>query len=173
MVTSSHKSPVIEQPLINSIPADLHPRFDPTYVEYHNKYNAGRLATHQVPIEDYRKDPLKYTISYGRQLIDQGNLIITEQRCPVEGVEITIRIFQPDHSLATKERRPVYINFHGGGWVFGGLARTMTFARDWCTNSAALLLMSTTDLLRNLNILSRWMIAGPLSNGCVIWLLLK
>lgn len=63
MATSSKPSVVIEKPLLNSIPDDLLTRFDPTYVKYYNEYNAGRLATHQVPIEDYRKDPLAYTIA--------------------------------------------------------------------------------------------------------------
>ncbi|KAM0818343.1 putative Alpha/beta hydrolase fold-3 domain-containing protein [Seiridium cardinale] len=122
MATSSRKPIIIEQPLINGIPSNLLPRFDPTYVEYYNKYCAGRLATHQVPIEDYRKDPSKYTIAFGRELIDDGDLIIHEEKCPVEGGEITVRIFQPGQVPPEPGTlRPVYVNFHGGGWVFGGL----------------------------------------------------
>jgi hypothetical protein len=56
---------------MNSIPDELAPGFEPTYLEYYNKYNAGRLATHQIPIEDYRADPMKYTIAYGHQLMNQ------------------------------------------------------------------------------------------------------
>jgi len=127
MATSSQKSIILSHPPINSIPDDLASRFEPTYVEYYNKYSAGRLATHQIPIEKYRADPLKYTTAYGRQIIDQGSLKITEQKCPVQGGEITIRIFEPGEK--TKELRPVYINFHGGGWVFGGLATDNDFCK--------------------------------------------
>ncbi|RDW69291.1 hypothetical protein BP6252_08311 [Coleophoma cylindrospora] len=122
MATSSEKAIIVSHPLINSIPPELAARFDPAYLEYYNKYSAGRLATHQIPIESYRADPAKYTTVYGRQRIDQGNLIITEQQCPVEGGSITIRIFQPEAAEKAPGPRPVYINFHGGGWVFGGLA---------------------------------------------------
>ena len=129
MATSTQKSIIISQPLLNSIPEDLLPRFEPTYVEYYNKYSAGRLATHQVPIEAYRADPLKYTIAYGRQLIDQGDLKITDQKCPVNGGEITIRIFEPDSKKFGDTPKPVYINFHGGGWVFGGLPTDFDFCK--------------------------------------------
>ncbi|KAH8646241.1 putative esterase [Xylariales sp. PMI_506] len=129
MATSSQPPVLIEKPLLNSIPEDLQARFDPTYLEYYNKYSAGRLATHQTPIEDYRRDPLKYTISYGRQIVDTGSLVITEQKCPVgDGAEITVRIFQPAGGV-TVQKRPVYVNFHGGGWVFGGLATDNDFCK--------------------------------------------
>lgn len=117
------KVPEIHQPLHNSIPPELLPRYDPLYVENYNKYNAGRLHTHEVPIEEFRKDPARYTISYGRAP-GPGVFRITEQKCPVEGGEITIRIFESapkrDGQGQTK-KRAAYINFHGGGWVFGGL----------------------------------------------------
>ncbi|SPO06848.1 related to esterase [Cephalotrichum gorgonifer] len=122
MATSSQPPVIIEQPLLNSIPLDLLPRFNPTYVEYYSKYSAGRLATHQVPIEAYRRDPAAYTISYGREIVDTGSLLISEEKCPVEGGEITVRIFQPAQVTPGQAPRPAYINFHGGGWVFGGLA---------------------------------------------------
>jgi hypothetical protein len=129
MATSSQKPVIISQPLINSIPDELIPRFEPTYVEYWNKYNAGRLTTHQVPIEAYRADPLKYTIAYGREIIDQGNLKVTDQKCPVDGGEITVRVIEPDTAKFPDSPRPVYINFHGGGWVFGGLPTDFDFVK--------------------------------------------
>jgi acetyl esterase/lipase len=127
MATSSQTAPIIALPLLNSIPEELINRFEPTYVEYYNKYSAGRLATHQVPIEAYRADPSKYTTSYGRELINQGSLKITDQKCPVNGGEITVRVFEPNGGKLGKRTRPVYINFHGGGWVFGGLPTDFDF----------------------------------------------
>ncbi|KAL3449298.1 alpha/beta hydrolase fold-domain-containing protein [Aspergillus insuetus] len=114
----------IVQPLHNSIPPQLLPRFDPVYVEYYNKYNAGRLHTHEVPIEAFRKDPAKYLTVYGRAA-GPDIFRITEQRCPVKDGEIKIRIFEPAPILDEQgqpKKRAVYINFHGGGWVFGNLA---------------------------------------------------
>lgn len=108
--------------LHNSIPPELESRYDPIYVEYYKKYNVGRLHTHEVPIEEYRKDPARYTISYGRAY-GPDIYSITEQKCPVNGGEITIRIFEPAPILVHNQpvKRAAYLNFHGGGWVFGGL----------------------------------------------------
>jgi hypothetical protein len=120
---------VVSIPPLNSIPDELISRFETSYVEYYNKYSVGRLATHQIPIEEYRRDPAKYTIRYGRQIIDEGNLKITEQKCPVNGAEITVRIFEPDAKIFGEGPRPVYINYHGGGWVFGGLITDYDFCK--------------------------------------------
>lgn len=92
------RAPEIRQPLHNSIPPELLPRFDPVYVEYYNKY--------KMPIEEFRKDHERYTISYGRTP-GPDVFRITEQKCPVEG-EMTIRIFEPapkmDSQGQTKKR---------------------------------------------------------------------
>lgn len=54
---------LIKTELHNSIPPELVPRYDPVYVAYYNEFNAGRLHTHEVPINEFRKNPAKYTIS--------------------------------------------------------------------------------------------------------------
>ncbi|KAK2744122.1 hypothetical protein FQN57_004382 [Myotisia sp. PD_48] len=111
------------QPLLNSIPDTLLPRFDPSYVKHYYQHNVGRYHTHQVPIEDFRADPSKFLIGYG-QLPSPDVYSITEEKCAVKGGEITIRIFQmaPIKDAEGKpKKRGAYINFHGGGWVFGGL----------------------------------------------------
>jgi acetyl esterase/lipase len=118
---------LITLPLLNSIPDSLVGRFDPVYVEWYDKYSAGRLATHQVPIEAYRAHPEKYTIAYGRDRVSEKGLRIVDRKCPVKGGEITIRIFQRDASSTTA--KPVYVNFHGGGWVFGGLPTDFDFCK--------------------------------------------
>jgi alpha/beta hydrolase fold len=114
----------IYQPLHNSLPPQLVSRFDPVYVEHYNKFNAGRLCIFEVPIEELRKRPFKYVISYGRAA-GPDVYRITEQKCPVDGGEITIRIFEPAPIFDEKgnpKKRGAYISFHGGGWVMGGLA---------------------------------------------------
>lgn len=129
MATSSQSFKIFSLPLLNTIPNELAARFEPTYLEYYNKYSVGRLATHQVPIEDYRLDPMKYTTAYGREIIDQGNLKVTDLKCPVEGGEITVRFIEPDAAKVGEGPRPTYINFHGGGWVFGGLPTDFDFCK--------------------------------------------
>lgn len=110
-MTTSFEPALLSHPPINSIPSNLLSRFDPTYAAYHAHYNAGRLATHQVPIEDYRKDPAKYTTAYGRAIV-KDVYKVTDQKCPVKGGEIRIRIYEPTPS---DKPRPVYVNYHGGG----------------------------------------------------------
>jgi acetyl esterase/lipase len=127
----SLKPAVIHQRLLNSIPDELVSRFDPVYLEHYNRYNVGRYHTHQVPIEDFRADPLKYMISYGRAA-GPDVYRITEQKCPVKDGEITIRIFEPapeTDSDGKPKKRGAYVNFHGGGWVFGGLAADHDFCK--------------------------------------------
>lgn len=120
--------PEIYQPLLNSIPNNLLSRYDPVFVEYYNKYNVGRLQTHQIPIEEARNNPSKYTISYGRA---EGPEVfrVTEQKCAVDGGEITVRIFEPEPCKDGDSNRPVYINYHAGGWTFGGLHYDDPFCR--------------------------------------------
>ncbi|KAJ6015250.1 esterase [Penicillium herquei] len=121
----------IQQPLHNSIPPELVDRYDPVYVEHYNKNNAGRLHTHEVPIEEFRKNPGRFLVAYGRA---QGPDVyrITEQKCPVKGGEIFIRIFEPHPKLdeqGKQKKRAAYINFHGGGWVFGNLSTDHDFCK--------------------------------------------
>lgn len=100
-------------------------------MEYYNKYNAGRLHTHEIPIEWYRENPAKYAISYGQAV----GYRISEQKCPVDGGEIAIRIFEPAQQFDgnnNPKKRAAYINFHEGGWVFGNLSRSHDFCKtDW------------------------------------------
>ncbi|KAI0177170.1 putative esterase [Pestalotiopsis sp. NC0098] len=118
----------MEQPTLNCIPPELASRFDPVFLEYYNRYNAGRIASHQVPIEDFRRDPQRYTIAYGREVVDPGDLVITEEQCPVQGGNIAVRTFRPPPQ-DNEPPRPVYINFHGGGWVFGDLKNDEDFCK--------------------------------------------
>ncbi|KAK6609322.1 hypothetical protein H4I96_03253 [Botrytis cinerea] len=129
------KPAAISQPLINSIPPDLLPRFDPVFAKYHAHYSAGRLATHQIPIKEFRANPRKYNIVYGRAIAPDVHSI-TDVQCPVtpssDGKNsITVRIFEPAPTINEGKPRPVYINFHGGGWVFGGLETDMELAPEY------------------------------------------
>ncbi|KAH8807259.1 putative esterase [Xylogone sp. PMI_703] len=120
---------VAEQYSRNRIPPNLISRFDPVYVEYYNKYNAGRPATHQIPIKEFRANPEKYTITHGRDQVSAEGLDNIDQKCPVKDGQITVRTITRSSAKSTKTPRPVYINFHGGGWVFGGLDTDFDFCK--------------------------------------------
>ncbi len=42
-----------------------------------------------------------------------------------------MRVFEPDPAVYGEGEggRPVYVNFHGGGWVFGGLGTDFDFCK--------------------------------------------
>lgn len=119
----------IAQPLINSIPQDLLPRFDPVFAKYYQHYQAGRFATHQVPIEEFRKNPAKYVTVFGNGDAPKDAVSsIEDHECPVSGNgTIKVRVYQP--AIKSAEPRPIYINFHGGGWVFGDLNADAVFCQ--------------------------------------------
>ncbi|KAJ4856776.1 alpha/beta hydrolase fold domain-containing protein [Trichoderma breve] len=54
---------------------------------------------------------------------------VAEQKCAVDGGEITIRISEPEPWKDGDANRPVYINYHAGGWTFGGLHYDDPFCR--------------------------------------------
>ncbi|KNG89262.1 esterase [Aspergillus nomiae NRRL 13137] len=111
-------------PLHNGIPPELIDRFDPVFVDYYQKYNVGRLHWDEVPIDEFRANPSIYTIIYGRAT-GPDVFRITEQKCPVRGGEITIRIFEPApvmDSTGLPRPRAAFVNFHGGCWIVGGLS---------------------------------------------------
>lgn len=78
---------------------------------------------------------MRYTIAYGRAT-GPDVFRVTEQQCPVDNGEITIRIFEPAE-VEPSIKRPVYINFHGGGWVFNGLATDNDFCKRVCKETGA------------------------------------
>lgn len=115
----------------NSIPPELVHRYDPVYVEYYNKYNVGRLYFDDVPMEEFRRAPGRYVISYGRAA-GPDIFRITEQKCPVKGGEVTVRIFEPP-PVSTADGKPkkraAYVNYHGGCWIAGSLASDHEFCK--------------------------------------------
>lgn len=124
--------PPILQPLHNSLPDRIASRLDPAFLENYNKYNVGRLNNHEVPIEEYRQNPLKYIIAWGR-LKGPDPWRVTTQKCPVDGGEINIRIYEPAPLLDSNgqpKKRAAYVNYHGGGWVFGNLLVDADFCKQ-------------------------------------------
>lgn len=77
----------------------------------------------------YRANPQKYTIIWGRETFPNAKVKISEETCPVKDGEIGIRVYERADSEAEGEKRPVYMNFHGGGWVFGNLDTDQEFCK--------------------------------------------
>jgi len=119
---------LLEQPLINSIPPQLVDRFDPLFVKYYNRFHAGRLniiSPIQFSRDELLINPTKYAISYGKESVSAVNKT-TDHQVPVNNGEITVRVYEPP--VAGPEPRPVYVNYHGGGFMYGNLH----FDEDFC-----------------------------------------
>lgn len=136
-------TPILSQPLVNSLPEELAPRYDPVFAAHHNAYNAGRLHTHQIPIEAFRKDPKKYLISYGKAsgpatgfttkdiTVDVTGGIDPATKEAREPGQIKIRVYTPDgeNTKGNGKQWPAYVNYHGGGWVFGDIETDVEFCK--------------------------------------------
>ncbi|KAF2087815.1 alpha/beta-hydrolase [Saccharata proteae CBS 121410] len=87
---------------------------EPEYLsEHRQRYRSGRLYTYPRPCE---------WSNYGRAIFLTDQVKTTEQVCPVRGGEITVKVFEPVRPFPRSTvKRPAFMNFHGGGWVFGGL----------------------------------------------------
>ncbi|KAL1591310.1 fumarase fum1 [Paraconiothyrium brasiliense] len=120
------KPAALSRPPLNAIAPHLRARFDPIFVRYHEAYAVGRLHTHQVPITDFRANPRKYITSFGKAIADAPNVgRISDIECPVDNGKnkIKIRVYEPREGAFKDEGRgrPVFVNYHGGGWVFGDI----------------------------------------------------
>lgn len=128
---TTRKQVHITQPLLNAIPEAYLPRLDPAYIAYYNEYRAGRLCTHQVPIAEFRANPQRYMIVVGRRLGPEVHRV-SHRGVPVGAdgaAEITLRVYEPDDDGHAGGKKPVYVNLHGGGWVFGDLSADDAFCR--------------------------------------------
>ena len=131
-LTFEEAKPPVEVELLNTIAPQYLKGLDPLFVEYYNKYQVGRLHTHQMPVDIAKRDFAKYNITFG---VSNGPDIaeVKDVICPVENGEITIRVYSPD-GVSADSKVPAYINFHGGGWTFGGLDTEATFCKRVCKN---------------------------------------
>ncbi|KGQ02176.1 hypothetical protein PAAG_11131 [Paracoccidioides lutzii Pb01] len=134
------KPTVIHQPLLKTIPPELLPRFDPVYVEHYNRYNVGRLNTHQVPIEDFRANPIKIRNLLQPRRRPGHAQDFSQQQCPIKDGEITLRIFLPEslpgkdgkpkkEKRSTKGRRAQHRRQQDGGWR--NISRQAPQHRPW------------------------------------------
>jgi acetyl esterase/lipase len=126
MPTQRTESQVIKSPSkrsLNPFPAFsfLAPSF--SYTSSSLKIKANTLQS--------RANPTKYSFLYGARPA-QNFSRKTDHTIPVPaGGSIRIRVYESQSSL-DKHNRPCYINFHGGGWVFGGFETDKRFCFRVC-----------------------------------------
>ncbi|KAK8139388.1 Alpha/beta hydrolase fold-3 [Apiospora sp. TS-2023a] len=112
-----------------TIPEDAYPGLDPEWRALWNTHGSHIIRSDEVSLEEYRKDPAKYSFSYathsGPEVHKVEDLSIPVTSPPGE---IQIRIYSP----AGPGPFPVHLNFHGGGWVVGGLESERAWCRHMC-----------------------------------------
>jgi len=116
----------------NALIPQFEKRLGPKYVSLYNKHIRGKKLAHEFDIEEVRKNPV--ILGFG---VERGPDIglIEELQIPVNGGEITLRIYRPTQeqsAISAQEYQlpPVHINFHGGGWVLGSIGDDESWIRS-------------------------------------------
>ncbi|CAH0042237.1 unnamed protein product [Clonostachys rhizophaga] len=112
--------------LEGQVPNPLNPEFldlsDEDFIDYYNEHLAWMPKTHLLSIEEMRKNGHKYASPWCRDFSNEA-FVKDIKLAADDGHLFTARCYYPDDKKSTFGigPYPVYINFHGGGWTFGGL----------------------------------------------------
>ncbi|CAK7217371.1 hypothetical protein SCUCBS95973_003126 [Sporothrix curviconia] len=125
--------------IINPIHPSVEDKLDPKVKEIYNKYQARRLRADQVTYAEFDADRARYIFPRDK---------VASPFCPVGSVtthtvpvsdpagQIAVRLYRPTEAalaaLDAQEKLPVYVNFHGGGFVLGGLDDDDPLCRQLC-----------------------------------------
>ncbi|KAF7554207.1 hypothetical protein G7Z17_g3068 [Cylindrodendrum hubeiense] len=114
------------------IPPHQYKGLDPEWRALWDNHGGSMVRADEVTLEDYRADPAKYSFTYptcpGPEVFH-----VEDRQIPVSKPtgEITVRIYSPEGPGPF----PVHLNFHGGGWVLGGLKSEAAWCRHICNKS--------------------------------------
>ncbi|KAI0885820.1 alpha/beta hydrolase fold protein [Annulohypoxylon maeteangense] len=130
---------------VPSVVNPLHPsivdKVDPIFAEIYNRYQAPQLRADQVPYEVYNKDRPKYTfptakVSAGAPDVASNTIYKIPVSNPSGEIAIQVYVPTPDAiasgGLEKDGLLPALVNFHGGGFVIGGLESDESFCRTLC-----------------------------------------
>ncbi|TQB69257.1 hypothetical protein MPDQ_002126 [Monascus purpureus] len=112
--------------MASNLPSPIDPSFlpklDPDFIEYYNAYLAIKTSAHTVSIEDMRAFPQKYAAPWARNFTFEPFVKDIKIKSD-DGHVFTARCYHPDPRTSPfgEGPYPVHINFHGGGFVLGGL----------------------------------------------------
>ncbi|KAH7014553.1 Alpha/Beta hydrolase protein [Microdochium trichocladiopsis] len=109
-------------PLLPKLHPDMVDRLDADFIAYWKEFIATKPATHGVTVADVRANPAKYHAVWNRDL--SGEDFVRDIAIKADdGHEFTVRLYTPDAESSPYGHGPypIYINFHGGGWVYGDL----------------------------------------------------
>ncbi|KAL2867485.1 alpha/beta hydrolase [Aspergillus lucknowensis] len=117
----------------NAIPDKYLAGLDPEWHRMWTEHGKGVIGAHLVTIEEFQRCPSKYSLTYPTW---EGPPVhqVHDVQVPVSDPEgfITCRVYTPPGEGPF----PVHINFHGGGWVLGGLSSETAWCRSICNNAS-------------------------------------
>lgn len=112
---------------------DEYPGLDQEWRQLWNIHGSSMVRADEVNIEEYRLDPAKYSFTYptcrGPDVfhVEDKQILVSHPNG-----EITVRIYSPEGPGPF----PVHLNFHGGGWVLGGLNSEAAWCRHMCNKAS-------------------------------------
>ncbi|KAI1418588.1 alpha/beta hydrolase fold protein [Hypoxylon sp. FL1857] len=127
--------------LVNPLHPSIVERLDPVFAEIYNRYQAPRLRADQVPYEVYNKDRGRYTFPTAKVSGESPDVASNKiYKVPVSNPpgEINIQVYVPtpdaiaSGGLEREGLLPALANFHGGGFVIGGLDSDESLCRKLC-----------------------------------------
>ncbi|KAH7384732.1 alpha beta hydrolase fold-3 domain-containing protein [Cadophora sp. MPI-SDFR-AT-0126] len=126
--------------LVNALHPSVVDRLDPQFAEIFTRYQAPKLQAHQVTYEEYNADRSKYTFSIAPGPCPSvGSIQIFKIPVSDPSGEISIQVYHPigdaaaNGELKTADGKlPAHVNYHGGGFVIGGLQSDESWCRQVC-----------------------------------------
>ncbi|KAL4961174.1 alpha/beta hydrolase [Aspergillus stella-maris] len=117
----------------NVIPDKYQPGLDPEWKRMWTEHGKDVSGAHLVTIEEFKRCPGKYSFTYPTWVGPEVHQV-RDIQVPVSNPDghVTCRVYTPSGSGPL----PVHLNFHGGGWVVGGLSSEAAWCRSICNNSS-------------------------------------
>ncbi|KAI0179213.1 alpha/beta hydrolase fold protein [Hypoxylon sp. FL1284] len=128
-------------PLVNPLHPSVVDRLDPVFTEIYNKYQASQLRADQVPYEVYNADRAKYTFPTAKVAGPAPATLSSEifhvrVKDPRGQIAVQVYVPTPEAVAEAKSSRDglllALVNFHGGGFVIGGLESDEPLCRKLC-----------------------------------------
>ena len=115
----------------HSIPEEWVSRLDPEWVSLWNEHGRHQYRADEVSVAQYRQDPKAYSFTYAAW---DGPKVFHEEEFDVPVSKpsgtVRVRVYTPEGQGPF----PVHFNYHGGGWVLGGLQSEAAWCRSICNN---------------------------------------
>jgi len=115
----------------HSIPKEWLSHLDPEWVSLWNEHGRHQYRADEVSVPQYRQNPKAYSFTYAAW---EGPKVFQEEEYDVPvsrpSGTVRVRVYTPEGPGPF----PVHLNYHGGGWVLGGLQSEAAWCRSICNN---------------------------------------